>query len=145
MFGKTFDKLAGWAPLPIRIGLGIVFLAHGSQKLFGAFGGHGFQGVVGMVGGLGLKPAVFWAILVVFAEFGCGLLVLLGGLTRFAAAVIAIDMLVAIGAVHAKNGFFGSAGGFEYPFSLVTMCLSLILSGAGALSVDGLFRRRSGS
>lgn len=139
---RIFDKLNRWAPLPLRLGLGIVFLAHGSQKLFGAFGGHGFQGVVGMTTGMGLKPAVLWAALVVFAEFGCGLLVLIGALTRFAAAVIAINMTVAIMAVHMKNGFFGSNGGFEFPFSLVVICLSLILSGAGPLSVDRMFRRR---
>ncbi|MDO8589553.1 MAG: DoxX family protein [Armatimonadota bacterium] len=138
MLARLFEKLAGWAPLPLRIVVGIIFVAHGSQKLFGWFGGHGFSAVVQMVGSLGFVPATFWAVLVVFAEFGGGILLILGLFTRFAAVMILINMIVAVTMVHWKMGGFFLPGGIEYALSLAAAALSLVFSGAGKLSIDKL-------
>lgn len=134
-----------WAVLPLRIGLGIIFVAHGSQKLFGAFGGHGIAGTIEGFGHMGLNPAVFWAWVVIIAEFFGGLGLLVGLLTRLSALGIAIDMLVAILLVHAKNGFFASKGGFEYPMILLATSVTLIILGAGDYSLDTLLAKWLGS
>jgi putative oxidoreductase len=126
---------ASWAPTAIRLVLGIIFMAHGAQKLFGAFGGPGMAGTVGFFAGIGIKPALFWAWVVALAEFFGGLGILLGLLTGVASAVIIVNILV-----HGKKGFFAMAGGFEYNLSLIVMALSLILSGPGRLSLDRLIR-----
>lgn len=124
-----------WATLLIRLALGIVFIAHGSMKIFGAFGGHGMSGLIVGVGAMGFKPPILWAWLAALAEFGGGLGVLFGLLTRLAAFGIAFDMGVAILFVHAKNGFFLPKG-FEFAFVLLMMAVSLMLSGAGKYSLD---------
>jgi putative oxidoreductase len=140
MSGPSLLKsTADWAPLVIRIALGIIFIAHGSQKLFGAFGGHGMSGTVGMMQSLGVHPAVFFAWIVTLVEFLGGIGILIGLLTSIASLLIAIDMVVAIATVHGKNGFFlGQPPGYEYNIALIAMAVALILSGAGALSVDRL-------
>ena len=138
MLARIFQSLAPWSPLPLRLAVGIIMFAHGSQKLFGWFDGHGFGSVVQMVGGLGFVPATFWAVLVVFAEFGGGILLILGLFTRFAAVTILINMMVAMTMVHWKMGGFFLPGGIEYTFALAAAALSLIFSGAGPLSIDKL-------
>ena len=130
-----------WGVLPLRIALGIIFIAHGSQKLFGAFGGYGIMKTAGFLGSLGLHPAIFWAWVLIVAEFSGGLGLLVGLLTRLSALGIAIDMLVAILLVHAKNGFFASRGGFEYPLILLATSVTLIILGAGDYSLDALIAR----
>jgi len=139
---EKLARLEPWTPLPLRVALGIVMVAHGSQKLFGLFDGHGFMATAGFLAKMGFVPGPFWAALVVFAEFGGGLLLLLGLLTRFAAATILIDMLVALFKVHLKSGFFLSNHGIEYVFVLGLIALSLVFSGGGALSLDNLFGRK---
>jgi len=94
-----------------------------------------------MLAQLGLRPAPFWGVLLALGEFVGGLLVLFGFLTRFAAAVLGIIMLVAIGTVHIRHGFFLQNQGFEYPFAVLGMAIALILSGAGNLSIDSLWRK----
>lgn len=138
---NRFDKLVGWAPVVIRIVLGIIFIAHGAQKLFGAFGGPGMAGVVSGFDHMGLHPAVFWAWLVALVEFLGGLGVFFGLLTRLAALALAVDMLVAIVLVHGKHGLFMQNSGFEYPLALLAMAVSLILSGPGVLALDNLVRK----
>ena len=83
-----------------------------------------------------LRPSWFWLGAAAFSEFIGGALVLLGLFTRVAAFFIACVMAVAIAGVHWRNGFFLSAGGFEYAFTLLCMAISLIISGGGNLSVD---------
>jgi putative oxidoreductase len=144
------DKLNAWwaacaplAPLLARIALGIVFVMHGSQKLFGAFGGHGWSGTMGfMHDKLGI-PAAF-AALAIIAEFFGGLGVLLGLLTRLAAFGIFCVMAVAVFQVHWHNGFFADKHGFEYPLTLGLLALSLIISGGGPWSLDALIKRCCG-
>jgi putative oxidoreductase len=129
---------AAWAPTAIRLVLGVIFIAHGAQKLFGAFGGPGMAGTVGFFATIGIKPALLWAWVVALAEFFGGLAVLLGLLTGVASAVFIVNMLVAIALVHWKNGFFNGDKGFEFNLSLIVMALSLIFSGPGRLSLDRL-------
>ncbi len=140
---------AAWAPTVIRVILGITFMAHGSQKLFGWFGGHGIAGVEKMMGNLGASPPVFWAWIVSLVEFFGGLAVFLGLLSGVACVFIIIDMIVAIAKVHWANGFFNHRDpqnptsnllGYEYNLSLIAMCVSLVISGPGRVSLAGLLR-----
>ena len=131
-----------WALLILRLSLGVAFLAHGSQKLFPIFGGPRLAGFAEGLGNMGLHPPMLWAVLSSLAEFGGGLLVLIGLLTRFGAAAIAVNMLVAVKLVHLKNGFWASDHGYEYNLALIAMSLALVLAGAGALSLDSLIALR---
>jgi putative oxidoreductase len=144
MLSKWFKGAKELAPLVIRIALGVVFFAHGSQKLFGAFGGHGITGVIGMMKSLNVNPPVVWAWIVTLAEFLGGLGVLFGLLTRWAALGLAVDMAVAIALVHAKNGFFSGKGGYEFPLALLAMSLALLFWGPGKISIEGAFRKELG-
>ncbi len=127
---------AGLAALALRIPAGIIFTAHGAQKLFGALGGYGLEGTGQWMASIGLEPGYLMALLAGGAEFFGGLALLLGLLTRPAAAVLAITMLVAILAVHAANGLFMSNNGYEFGLSLLAVSLALVFSGGGALSLD---------
>ncbi|HOP80525.1 MAG TPA: DoxX family protein, partial [Armatimonadota bacterium] len=120
-----------WAPLIIRVVLGIIFMAHGAQKLFGAFDGGGISGTAGFLGDLGLQPASFWAWVVALVEFFGGLAVFIGLLTGVAALLLVANMIVAMAAVHWSQGFFAAQGGFEFPLALAAMALSLVFSGPG--------------
>lgn len=126
-----------WAPLPLRLVLGVIFIAHGGQKLFGWFGGGGFADTAqSFQEGIGLSPGWLFAALGGGGEFFGGVLVLLGLFTRFGALLIASTMMVAIFAVHLKNGLFAKDGGFEYPLALLGASISLMLSGGGQLALD---------
>src|SRR5512141_1490327 len=118
----------------MRVTLATIMIAHGSQKVFG--GMPRFQSIVSGIG----FPA-WMAYLAAAAEFGGGILVLLGVLTRFAAFAITIDLLVAIVKVHVKSGLLGP-GGFEFPLSVVALSFALIIFGAGPISVDSIFSGR---
>jgi putative oxidoreductase len=130
--------------LPARIALGVIFMAHGSQMLFGAFGGPGLAGTAGFLGKMGFRPPMLWAVLLAVTQFFGGLGVLVGLLTKLASVGIAIAMIVAIATVHARNGFFlqPDKPGFEYNLALIGICISLVLSGAGKLSLDALFSKQ---
>lgn len=128
-----------YGPAALRLCVGAVFLAHGAQKLFGAWDGAGLAGTAALLAGLGLTPAYPLAILTAIAEFGGGALLVLGGLTRWVALVLAIEMGVAVWKVHYLNGFFlNSAGGpgVEFRLVLIGALLCLMLAGPGAFSVD---------
>src|SRR2546422_4767897 len=99
--------------LALRVALGLVFLAHGTQKAFGAFGGPGFAGATGFIGSLGFRPARFWAALAVGGELAAGLLYLLGLLTPLASLLVLGTMAVAIAQVHGPKGVFVQNGGFR--------------------------------
>lgn len=126
------------ALLIIRLVLGFTMIAHGAQKLFGWFGGYGPKGTGGWMESLGIKPGVLMAVLAGLAEFGGGLLVAAGLFTPIGAALLILTMIVAIASVHAKNGFWSTAGGYEYNLLLIAVSVALILSGAGAYSLDAL-------
>jgi putative oxidoreductase len=122
------DRLQPLGLLVLRLTLGAIMIAHGWQKIAGHL--HGFMGALSHMG----IPA-WMAYLVVTAEFGGGILVVVGFLTRFAAFAILIDMLVAILKVHLHNGLTAQ-GGFEFPLACAAIAFALIFFGAGAISID---------
>jgi putative oxidoreductase len=122
--------------LILRLVLGIVFAAHGAQKLFGAFGGGGLKGTTDWMVGMGLRPAWFWALVAGISEFGGGVLLALGFLSPLGALGIVAAMLVAIVKVHWQKGFWNTKGGFEYPLIILAAALALALLGPGAFSLD---------
>ncbi|MGE0314970.1 MAG: DoxX family protein [Lautropia sp.] len=126
----------GVAALALRISVGVIFVAHGAQKLFGWFGGHGLEGTAQFFGSVGLNPGYLMALLAGATEFFAGLALIVGVLVRPAAAALAFAMLIAIFAVHFTKGFFLDKGGYEYALALFAMSVSLLSSGAGRLSVD---------
>jgi putative oxidoreductase len=125
----------------LRVVLGIVFFAHGAQKMLGWFGGYGFSGTMGMFTTHMHIPALF-AFLAIAAEFFGGLGLILGFLTRIAAFGIFVNMVVAVLTVHMHVGFFMNwAGtqkgeGFEYHLLVLAMTVLLMVKGGGAASVD---------
>ena len=108
-----------YASVPLRLAIGAMFMAHGSQKLFGWLGGYGLAGTGEFFAKLGFQPGVFWAGLVGGSEFFGGLCLLIGFLTRWATLPLMVTMLVAIFRVHGSHGFFSQAGGFEYPLVIL--------------------------
>jgi putative oxidoreductase len=127
---------AGWAPLALRLPAGIIFAAHGAQKLFGWFGGYGLTATGEWMASIGLSPGVLMAALSGGAEFFGGLALIVGALVRPAAALLAITMVVAIFAVHIGNGLFAANNGFEFPLALLGTSIALLISGAGKASLD---------
>jgi putative oxidoreductase len=120
----------GWELFILRLAVGAVFIAHGAQKLFGAFGGPGLKGFSGMLGGMGIRPAMVWATAVALVEFVGGIFLVLGFLTRVSAGLIAVVMAVALLGVHLKNGFFLPSG-FEYVLILLAAAIALAFLGPG--------------
>jgi putative oxidoreductase len=127
----------------IRVVLGIIFLAHGAQKVLGWYGGHGLKGTVGFMASMGLPVPI--AYLVCFIEFLGGLGLIVGFLARLAALGIAVVMVGAIVTVHWKEGFFinwelkpGKGHGIEANLAFLAMALAIVLDGAGGLSIDAL-------
>ena len=122
-----------WALLVARIVVGAVFMTHGAQKLFGAFGGPGLSAVVQMMGPLGY--------LVTIGEFFGGLGLIFGFLSRFSAASIILIMLGAIVMVHSQFGFFMNwtgkqAGeGFEYHLLVIGTLLPILIAGPGRFAI----------
>ena len=134
------------AALIARITVGVVMLPHGLQKTVGMFGGYGFSGTMGfLTGTVGLSSLV--AFLVIIGESLGALALIVGFFTRFCAASMAIIMIGAAKVGHLQNGFFmnwfgNQAGeGFEYHILVIGLCLSLVVSGAGKLSLDGKLSR----
>jgi putative oxidoreductase len=127
------------ALLLVRIIVGVIFAAHGAQKLFGAFEGPGLAAIVAPPPN-GMGPIGY---LVVIGEFFGGLGLIVGFLTRFSAASLIVIMIGAIAMVHGKNGFFQSAGGFEYNLALIGLLLPSLICGPGRLSIGRLFMPKS--
>ncbi len=125
----------------LRLVLGIVFFAHGAQKMLGWFGGYGFSGTMHFFTQVAHIPAPL-AFLAICAEFFGGLGLIVGFLTRIAAFGITCNMLVAVLTVHLHNGFFMNwtgqqkGEGFEYHLLVLAITITLMIRGAGAFSVD---------
>jgi len=132
----------------MRIMLGIVFFAHGAQKVLGWFGGYGFSGTMGFFTTQMHIPPVF-AFLAICAEFFGSLGLIFGFLTRIAAFGIAVNMIVAVLMVHIHVGFFvnwfGNQKGeaFEYHLLALALAIPIMIRGAGAVSVDRALSRNS--
>ncbi|MFT6389958.1 MAG: putative oxidoreductase [Cellvibrionaceae bacterium] len=130
---KTDDQ---WASLALRLPVGIIFAAHGAQKLFGWFGGYGLEGTGQFMASQGLEPGFIMALLAGSAEFFGGIALIIGLLVRPAAAVLGFTMLIAGVVVHGAAGLFLSNGGFEFALALLSSSIALVVLGGGSLSLD---------
>lgn len=141
MVKKLFSADDSTATAVLRLVLGVVFFAHGAQKMLGWFGGFGFAGTMQFFTGT-MHIAAPFAFLAIAAEFFGGLGLILGFLTRIAAFGIAMNMVVAIATVHSSVGFFMNwngtqkGEGFEYHLLVLAMTVFLMIRGAGAFSID---------
>ncbi len=141
MLRRLFATDDSAATAILRLTLGVVFFAHGAQKMLGWFGGYGFSATMGAFTGAMHIPAAL-AFLAIAAEFFGGIGLIVGFLTRIAAFGIAMNMLVAIATVHHKFGLFMNwngtqkGEGFEYHLLVIAMAALLMIRGAGAFSVD---------
>ena len=131
--------------LLLRLIVGGLFFGHGTQKLFGWFGGHGLDTTAQAFEGLGLRPGRRNAIAAGAAEAGGGTALALGLATPLAASILTATMLTAIHRVHLKNGPWLTNGGYEYNLVMIAVALALAEVGPGELSLDAtLGRERSG-
>jgi putative oxidoreductase len=143
MFRKLVATNNDIATAILRLVLGVIFFAHGAQKMLGWFGGYGFTGTMGFFTGIMHIPAPF-AFLAIAAEFFGGLGLIFGVLTRVAAFGIFSNMVVAVAMVHHQFGFFMNwtgaqkGEGYEYHLLILAATVFLMIRGAGAVSVDRL-------
>ena len=142
MNATTINKILSSAPtlssLPLRVIAGIIFAAHGGQKLFAWFGGYGLEGTGQWMASIGLTPGYAMALLAGSAELFGGLLLIVGLLTRPSALVLAITMIVAIVTVHLEHGLFISNNGYEFGLALLAISAALVIQGAGRFSLDNI-------
>ncbi|HZG73142.1 MAG TPA: DoxX family protein [Chondromyces sp.] len=122
--------------LIIRLVIGILFIGHGAQKLFGWFGGYGLKGTGGWFESIGIKPGVTMAFFAGLAEFIGGLLFALGLLTPLAGIMIAGTMVMAIVKVHGPNGLWSTQNGYEYNLTLLAVAIGVALTGPGRYALD---------
>lgn len=142
-----FGTYPSWSLLIVRVVLGVIFFAHGAQKVFGWFGGHGLKATVNNFHErLKIPPPLGY--LASFTECFGGLAVFVGLLARPAALGLMVVMLVAIAKVHWQHGFFinfalqpGKGHGFEFNLALIGLALAVLIGGAGAVSADRLINR----
>jgi len=123
--------------LVLRLVVGLTLAAHGTQKLFGWFGGPGLQGTRGWLGGMGFRMPSLMALMVAVCETS-GLLFALGLVTPLAALLMASAMVVAIGSVHWRNGFFNMSQGYEFNLALLAVPVAVAPTGPGRFSLDRL-------
>lgn len=123
------------AILLVRLVVGLTIAAHGSQKLFGLFGGHGLAGTGGFFESLGYRPGKLFAFAAGASELTSGLLIAFGLLGPIGPALLILVMVVAIGSVHIKNGLMGT-GGYELNLAYISVALLLAFGGFGAYAVD---------
>ncbi|NHN30529.1 DoxX family protein [Paenibacillus agricola] len=121
--------------LLIRLVVGLLFIGHGAQKLFGWFGGYGPKGTGGWMESIGIKPGVVMAVLAGVMELLGGILFATGLFTPLAAVLITLTMLGAIIKVHGKNGIWATANGYEYPLVLMVVAIGIALIGPGAYAL----------
>jgi putative oxidoreductase len=121
----------------LRVVVGLTLFAHGSQKLFGWFGGHGPRGTAGFFGSLGFRRehALPMAVVAGLSE-AAGLLFALGFVTPFAALGMASVMVVAVGSIHYRNGFWATSGGYEYNLLIWAVAVAVAAAGPGRFSID---------
>lgn len=133
---NIFTTNDSFANVVLRVPTGIILAAHGSQKLFAWFGGYGLEGTGQWMESIGLAPGFLMALLAGSAEFFGGIALILGLLTRPAAALSAFTMVIAIFSVHVSNGLFMSNNGYEFALSLLAITAALAMQGGGKLSLD---------
>lgn len=131
-----------FSSIPLRLIAGIIFTAHGAQKLFAWFGGYGLEGTGQWMDSIGLSPGLAMALLAGSAEFFGGLLLVVGFLTRPTSFVLAIIIIIAIFSVHINNGLFLANNGYEFALSLLAITLTLLIQGGGRHSVDSVLHQK---
>ncbi|HEV8306216.1 MAG TPA: DoxX family protein [Methylomirabilota bacterium] len=143
LFEWLLFSYPSWSILVVRVILGIIFFAHGAQKVLGWFGGQGLERTTRSFASMGLPLPI--AYLVCFFEFLGGIGLILGLLTRPAALAVIIVMIGAIAKVHWQHGFFlnwsltpGKGHGYEANLAFIAMALACLIAGGGALSLDRL-------
>ncbi|NDV91213.1 DoxX family membrane protein [Alteromonas sp. 345S023] len=140
----VFSTNESAASLILRLPIGVILAAHGAQKLFAWFGGYGLEGTGQWMESIGLVPGFLMALLAGSAEFFGGIALIVGFLTRPAAALSAFTMVVAIFTVHASNGLFMSNNGYEFALSLLAATIALTIQGAGKFSIDSIIGNKIG-
>src|SRR2546423_1853626 len=130
-----YERLDRFALPILRVGIGLILIPHGAQKLFGWFGGMGFEKFVALFNTLGYRPGILWLTLVALTEFVGGILLVLGLFTRAAALALVIFMVVAVHFTSGK-GFFWTAGGLGYSLAILFVGLGFLIPGRGEDSLD---------
>lgn len=142
MFRKIASTSASWAPLPIRLAAGVIFIAHGAQLVLGKWGGPGLNKFMTFPPPFAfMRPGWLWMAGAAFAQLLGGGLLVLGLFTRLGAFMIFCVILSALIGVHWHNGFFlhdPSNSGIEFNVALLGMALALLISGGGLASADRL-------
>jgi len=138
---KLMSTNDSWGLLGLRLVTGVIFIAHGLPKL-GFMGGGGLEGIAGWLGGMGVPFPMLNAVLVTASETVGGVMLIVGFMTRFAAATQVIAMLVAIFMVHWSNGFTAN-GGYQWALLMAAAAFTLMMDGAGRYSVDRMMSRNS--
>jgi len=141
LVGLVFATYPSWSHLVVRLAVGIIFFAHGAQKVFGWFGGHGLSATIAGFRQMNIPPAA--TVLAAFIECFGGLAMIVGFLARPSGLGLVAVMLVAIAKVHGRNGLFlnmmmtpGKGHGYEFNLALLAMALSIVIGGAGVYSID---------
>jgi putative oxidoreductase len=136
MFQRLIATAATWITVPLRIALGLIFIGHGAQLVFGAFGGPGWAKITAFPTPFAfMRPSWLWMGAAALSQLIGGVLVLTGLLTRVGAFLILCVMLTAMFGVHWRAGFFLPQG-YEYTFALAAVCVALLIAGGGRLSLD---------
>jgi putative oxidoreductase len=136
MFQRLIATAPTWITVPLRLTLGLIFVGHGAQKVFGAFGGPGWAKITSFPTPFAfMRPSWVWMGAAALSELIGGILVLTGLLTRVGAFLILCVMLTAMLGVHLSGGFFLPTG-IEYTVALSGICLALLIAGGGQASID---------
>ena len=122
----------------IRLIIGVLFIGHGAQKLFGWFGGHGLKGTAGWLESMNMKPSMLMAVMAGLSELVGGILFVLGLLTPLAGLLIAATMVVAIAKVHGANGLWSTSNGYEYNLTILAVAIGIALAGPGQFALDAI-------
>ena len=122
--------------LLIRLVIGVLFIGHGAQKLFGWFGGYGLKGTGGWFESIGMKPGVTVALMAGLTELVGGVLFALGLVTPLGGIMIAATMVIAIAKVHGANGLWSTSNGYEYNLVLLAVTIGIALVGPGQYALD---------
>lgn len=133
---SVLSTRASYGLTVLRIFVGIIFAAHGAQKLFGWFGGGGLAGTAQWMESIGLAPGTLMALLSGGTEFFGGLALIIGLLARPAALGLSFTLLVAIFSVHIHNGLFMANNGYEFALALLGGTVAVLIEGAGKVSFD---------
>lgn len=135
------EKYSDWAPLVLRVALGVIFLWHGYDKIFSL----GLPGVAGFLGSLGIPLPTLMAYILAYGELLGGALLIAGLFTHWVAKFDVVVAAVALFAVHFSKGFAVSNGGFEYILLILAASISLLITGGGKYSLDELWFKKDKS